>query len=199
MEQLNKLFTFKLFNNGGTTVSRSSFMKPLLFFYIAIGLTLIGDLYSGQMVDFVKKNRHAKHIIGFSIITLLTMDIAKIREPFTLIFYSSLLYFIFLMTTKMDLHWSAAIIVLLVIGYIYEHDSLLKESDVATDKTLNSEEINGISKYHDKMKTVIIVSIVLLTIIGTVTYFNKKKGQYGGGFDIDKFLFDSGKKNLLNN
>lgn len=195
MEQINKLVTFKLFNNVST---RSSFIKPLLYFYMAIGVTLIGDLYSGQLVDFIKNNRYAKHIIGLSVILLLTSDVAKISDPLTLAFYSSLIYFIFLMTTKMDLHWSMAIIMLLIIGYIYENGTLTKEIDSINDKTLQDKDIANINKYHDKMKTIIIISIILITIIGTFCYFNKKQHQYGGSFDLDKFMFDCGQKNLMN-
>ena len=122
---------------------------------------------------------------------------AKIKEPMTLIFYASLLYFMFLMTTKMDLHWSIAIIILLIVGYIYENSTLLKEKHSSNDKTLKNEDLKRMNKYHDKIKTIIILSIILITIIGTVSYLNKKKGQYGGNFDIDKFVFNSGKKNLI--
>jgi hypothetical protein len=194
MEHINKLVTFKLFNNLDNS---SSFIRPLLYFYIAIGLTLTGDLYSGQLMEFIKNNRYAKHFIGFSVIAILTLDMAKIKEPMTLIFYASLLYFMFLMTTKMDLHWSIAIIILLIVGYIYENSTLLKEKHSSNDKTLKNEDLKRMNKYHDKIKTIIILSIILITIIGTVSYLNKKKGQYGGNFDIDKFVFNSGKKNLI--
>jgi hypothetical protein len=193
MEYINKLITFRLFNNENP---RTSFVKPLLYFYAAIGLSLISDLYSGQLIQFIKENRYAKHIIGLIIMMILTMDVAKVNNSKLIFLYSLILYAIFVLSTKVDLKWSIIIITLLLAGSIYEHNMTIKEQESSNDKTLKPVDLQTINKYHDKTKTVIIMSIILIVIFGLYKYVTKKKTQYGGNFDIDKFVLFSGKKNM---
>jgi len=51
-----------------------------------------------------------------------------------------------------------------------------------------------IMKKHNTYRWIIIGSIVAVTLFGTLQYLLKKKIQYGGEFDIEKFFFSAGKK-----
>lgn len=160
----------------------------LLIFYLFIGSGYVKELYSGQMKDFLLSNRYAQHFIGYTSLFLITSEFSDIYDPKYNLFYSALAYIWFIFTTKLDLQWNLAIILLLIFGYIYEKQLLFKQEQSEKDPVLEENDKNNIKQKHAKIRMIILVSIVLITLIGTVFYANKKIEQYGGNFDLEKYL-----------
>lgn len=173
--------------NIGSGVSLS---KVLLIFYILI-LTNITPpaLMSKQMKALLEDNRIAQHIIGFITMIVLISIIGNNISTRAVMAYSIIAYLWFIMTTKMDAHWNIIIMIILVIGYLYENDLEYRENNTNVDKILAEDEKNDIKRQINMSKTYIALIVLILTIIGTYLYNRKKDVQYGGGYDIIKYLF----------
>ncbi len=174
--------------------SNISLGKAVLLFYLIIASNFTTDLYSSQLYDFLKNNRYSKHGIGFLIMTIIIIHIAGITDPQKAITYSILGYIWFVFTTKLDLHWNLAIIGLMVVGALYESTMADKEIKSDDDEALETEDKNKIKLKHNKIKSYLVIATILVTLLGTLSYLNKKKIQYGGDFDATKFILKGGSR-----
>jgi hypothetical protein len=173
--------------------SNISLAKAILLFYLIIANNHTKELFSGQFTNFIEDNRYAQHVIGFITMMVMLNIAGGINDAKKNLLYTSLAYGWFTMTTKLDLHWNLLIIALLFSGLIYEFGLVDKEIKSLDDESLEEIDIAKIKKKHNRMKTGIIIAIIFVTLIGTFTYYNKKKVQYGGNFDPMKFIFSKSK------
>lgn len=196
----NTAYLSKMFNLEYLDTSNISMSKALLYFYMALCIPFLSDLFSGQLQDFIKDSRAAKHIMGLVLLLNIIITIGGVHDTTQAIIYALVGYTWFIFTTKLDLRWNLIIVGLLVVGYLYETVMKNKEIVSETDQALYDEDKKKIQRKHYKMKTIIVLSIMLVTLIGSVEYFIKKKGEYGstqsgGGtssgaqFSYSKFLF----------
>ena len=94
--------------------------------------------------------------------------------------------------------YSLSILGLLLIGYVYDYKMSTKEDSSLKDQALEIDDILNIKEKNDKMRNIIIWSIILVTVVGSLNYLFKKKtelGQDGGGsggegFSYEKFIYD---------
>lgn len=169
-------------------IMKGPLVKGILIFYLLIGSSYVKELYSGQMKDFLSNNRYAQHFIGFTMMLIIIGSILGVKDPKRLTVFSILGYFWFILTTKLDVHWNMAIIALLILGYLYENNLDEKEEEVKEDDNLTNEDKEKVVSNNLNIRKIIIGSVFAVTIVGTLFYSNKKLGQYGGNFDIEKFL-----------
>lgn len=184
METIDKIINLDHLNSSNISISRA-----LLLFYLFIANSYTQELYSGQLSDFIKDNRFAKHIIGYITMLVIIMSIGGVTNLQTAALYTSIAYVWFLMTTKLDLQWSLLIIGLLLIGYMSESNMVDREKIMAEDQALDKYHCYKIKMKHYGMKRIIMLSILGVTIIGTMFYFIKKQGQYQNNFDALTFMF----------
>ncbi len=184
MGNLDKIISLKYLGKSNISISTA-----LLIFYTLIANNFIGDLYAGQLSEFIKNNRYAKHGFGYLTMLLIIMEAGGVTDGWRASFYSLLAYSWFILTTKLDLQWNLAIIGLLIVGFMYENKMFEREKSSQEDQALEEKHRKKIRKENRQMRRIIIVSILTITIIGTVLYFRKKRVQYGGNFDVNKFLF----------
>lgn len=170
-------------------ISSVSLSKALLIFYVLIAGSFTKELYGGQFRDYLKNSRSAQHIMGFLTMLVLITCVAGVNDPYHSLTYSTVAYFWFVLTTKLDIHWNLAIIALLVVGFFYESKMLEKETKSEEDPVLEEEDINNIKTNNNNKKSLIVMLVLIITIIGTVCYWKKKKAQYGPDFDTQMFLF----------
>jgi len=178
MLNINQLFNTKI-----------SLSTGLLLFYLAIGNNFLKDLYPGQLVTAVDNSRLAQHIIG--IITMFVfISLASGSDKLSsTVIYTALAYMWFILTTKLDLHWNLAILLLLFAGFIYERRLEQKEIRIQQDQALDTEDKQKIEKTNNKIKLTILTTLLAVTGVGAFMYYRKKQTQYGGNFDGLKFLF----------
>ncbi len=181
--KLDRIFNMKAISNKNISMTTA-----LLIFYLIYAQQFTQGLYSGQLTDFLSDNRYAQHAIGYSTMLIIVMEVGGVHYPQAALLYSALAYLWFIMTTKMDLQWSLAMIALLVFAFIYENQMEDKEEQLEKDEAVEDEDLKRIRKAHKKHRTAIGLSLLCITIIGMLMYYNKKKGQYGGHFDMDKFI-----------
>lgn len=185
----------QIFNMNYISQSNISISRALLIFYVLIASNYTTDLFAKQFKKFLSGNRIAQHVIGYITMLIIIMNVAGIQDTKPALLYSFIAYVWFIFTTKLDLQWNMIIILLLLFGFLYENQLLKKEKTVANDKALTQEDIKKIEEKHNKYKTYIVISVMIITLVGTILYANKKWVQYdgenqtgGGKFDLLTFF-----------
>lgn len=184
MGQIDKLIELKYLGK-----SNISLFSALLIFYIIIANSFTSELYGGQLFDFVKNNRGAKHTFGFITMLVIIMQVAGVTNITRGLAYTLLSYSWFVATTKLSLGWNLGIIILLVLGFIYDkkmnEQVLLSKEDQALEKS----NVKNITRNNKKIKKIIMIILIAITLLGSINYLSTKQIQYGGDFDAGKFVF----------
>ena len=188
----DKMVNMKYFGN-----SNISLIKALLFFYVIVSVSFTRNLYSGQLIDLLSTNRFMQHLIGLIAMLIIVVEVANITSPIPALLYTTIGYIWFIFTTKLDLHWNLAILGLLVFGFLYESQLFNNELEIKDDESLNEAEKKKIENKNNKIKTLIMIAIIIITLLGILSYYVKKQEQYGSDFDTMKFMFDANKRYKL--
>ncbi len=100
----------------------------------------------------------------------------NVKDTKIVLVYSLVVYILFVLSTKTELHINLMIVLLLLSGYIYEINCSSK-----MENSLSNEE-------NKKSRRNIFIGVVTITVLGTLIYNCKKEGQYGGGYNILNYL-----------
>lgn len=176
--------------------TKISLTKALLIFYLILANNYTGNLMSGQLQDFLKTNRFAKHIVGLITVLVLLNTFGGVTDIRPLVAYTILGYTWFTFTTKLDLEWNMLIFGLMLGGYLYENKLFVIEDEAHNDPTLSPEQKEAIDAKNNKYKLAITAIIVGVTALGAFRYYNKKIGQFGGGFNDLDFLLKGSRREL---
>lgn len=163
--------------------------KIILMFYLLISSSSLFPLLSKQWKKEINKSRILQHILGF--ITMLSLAILVSNGKFSnqrIFIYSIAGYLWFIMSTKIDLHWNIAIIILLIAFVLYQDMQKNKDKQMKHDKNITEYEKDEITKNNKKNYFNITIILILLTLGGTLLYSQKKEGQYGGGYSLFNYL-----------
>jgi hypothetical protein len=176
------------FNIQDINSGQTSLAKVLLIFYVLIASSATDNLMSKQIKEYINDNRYVQHILGFLTMIVLVTLVGGVVDNRAAIFYALVGYIWFIFSTKLDIHWNMIIIVLLFIGYMIENSMGVREAEIRVDKTLTDEQKQKIIKDNMMYKNWIIGSVLMVTIIGTLFYSQKKHEQYGGGYDVFAYI-----------
>lgn len=166
-----------------------SLLSSLLIFYLLVSSNMTNDLMGKQMKSYLKSNRLAQHIVAITMMLVLLTLIGKFNNIFDLLLFTLLGYTWFIFTTKLDIQWNIMVLIVLLIGFLYENNMIMKENKAINDEALTEKEINKIKNKHEKIKKYFVFTAFGITAVGTLLYGNKKTVQYGGGnFDIVRYL-----------
>jgi uncharacterized membrane protein len=168
--------------------NKKNMFGALLIFYLLMASNLTENLISNQMREFVRGNRMIQHLIGLmTVIVILTLidDSLEIRD---VAIYGLAIYFGFIITTKCDIHWNIVLVLIIFLGYLYEKDKQQKKKQIIKDKNLTDIEKTKIINEYDT--NTIYWVLIIVAIIGTIFYSDKKQMQYGGGYDPLVYLFN---------
>lgn len=176
------------FNIQNINLNQTSLIKVLFIFYVFAASDTTNNLMSKQMKKFIDDNRYMQHILGFlSMIVLVTL-VGGIVDNKSAILYALIGYIWFIFSTKLDIHWNLIILLLLFVGYMIDNSMSVREIDSNNDKNLTDVEKQNILKEDMTYKNVIVGGILIVTLIGTCFYSQKKLEQYGGGYDIFAYI-----------
>jgi hypothetical protein len=178
------------FNIQNINSDNTSLAKVLFVFYVLIASGYTDSLLSKQMREYIQDNKFMQHFIGFMTMIVLITFIGGVTDTKSIIFYSLIAYTWFILSTKLDIHWNMAILLLLFIGYIYENDMMNREIEIKNDKNLSDDEKKKIIENDNQIKVIIVGIIIVVTIVGTLFYSYKKHEQYGGGYDIFEYILN---------
>lgn len=165
-----------------------SLSKILFLLYIAISSNYASNLMSKQLKDHIENNRITQHIIGIMTLYVLISHIGGISDIQITLKYTIITYLLFLFTTKLDLHFNMAILCCLFVWYLYENKINNNEYNINNDKLLTDVQKKTMINKNTEYKKYFVLSILLITVIGTTLYSSKKEVQYGGGFDIITYM-----------
>lgn len=182
------LSTLKNYLFNITDKSEISITKLLFDFYLLVGANFVGNLYSKQLIDAISDSRYVQHLIGIILMLSLVVSSSKLKKQSSIFVYTVIAYILFTFSTKVDLRWNIAIMGLLFVSYFYEQKMSVKEKDSESDQALEDEDIQKITKKNNFNRNVLLGSIAIVIVIGASLYFSKKKIQYGGDFDMVKFV-----------
>jgi hypothetical protein len=186
---MNNIIMENIFNIHHINSSKTSIARVLLIFYLLVASNYTDNLMAKQMKEYLNSNRLVQHFIGFLTLIVLVTMVGGITESRTALIYSLIGYIWFIFSTKLDIYWNIIILILLFIGYMYENSLIVKEKQILDDPNLTDKQKVDIIDRCNIYKTWIVGSIMTVTLLGTIMYTNKKKVQYGGGYDLFTYMF----------
>lgn len=158
-----------------------SLISALLVFYVIIINCFTHDLIAKQVKTLVNTNRYVQHII--SIIMLFTIIMLLLKTNIVVsILYTLIGYILYILTTKTDIQVNVIVFTILMLGFLYEHNNMLKEEEMNNDPVLTEDDKNNIKSKHNKNKQILIIISSLIIVLGTLFYYNRKIVQHGGNF-----------------
>lgn len=171
--------------------------RIILLTYIIISSSYCVNLFSNGLKEALENNKYAQHIILILLIMALmicfgnpfSVEVTS-NQQINIVIMSLLVYVWFIMTTKLDLAWNIGILILLTIYFLYESKQVSDYNMVKSDSLVEANKKNQILDTYVNTQKYVLMIIFGVTIVGTLIYANEKKEQYGGGFSIDKFLFN---------
>ena len=114
-------------------------MLDILFrYYILLFTPLSRKVLSKQIIDLIDENRMVQHLIAFLSLYVLIKHMNEKWNFNKILSYSVLIYGLFIMTTKMDLHINIMVIGLLLVYYLYDDLCKKKEEQLKTDKNIEN-------------------------------------------------------------
>ena len=167
----------------------TSLLKPLFIFYVMLSNAGSIDLLGKQYREMIQENRLAKHVVTFSVLLTFVILYGENESVTQAVALSLGLYALFLMTTKLDVQWNIIVVTILLFAFLYETHTDIKEKKLKTDSTLDLTTAKNIVSQHKRNKMYIGAIIIGITVIAALLYSRKKQEQYGGGYDLAKFIF----------
>lgn len=171
-----------------------SLAKVLLIFYI-FSHAASSSLFSPELNKLLQ-DRKAQHVLAFITTMVIVGELTPISDPKEVIFYATLTYILFLLSTKMRYQWNMLLVVLLVAGYLYDLHNQQKEKDAKSDPALDEKVLFRIRNTTITKTMIINGGIVVFILVGAVYALLNPSvepgNQQGGGlrnFNIDNYLF----------
>ena len=171
--------------------------KVLLLTYIIISSSYCSNLFSNGLKKAIESNRFVQHII---LILLIMSLMIVFGNPFgieissthtiNIVLITLLIYVWFILTTKLDLAWNIAIIILLAIYFLYESKNTIDLQIELKDSLITNETKSELVKTFTHTNNIVLAGIFGVTLVGTLFYTSEKQVQYGGGFNLMNFWFD---------
>ena len=177
--------------------SNLSIGKVLLLTYIIISSSYCSNLFSNGLKKAIESNRYVQHII--LILLIMSMMIifgnpfgvnVSSSNTFNIVVITLLIYVWFILTTKLDLAWNIAIIILLAIYFLFESKTTFDINLQLADPLTTTETKTNLVNTFIHTNNIVLVGIFGVTLIGTLFYSSEKQVQYGGGFSVKNFWFD---------
>ena len=188
-----------------------SVARIVLLTYIIIASNYCKDLFSNGLRQAIENNRLVQHLILIILIMSLLivfgnplgLEITN-DTTFNTIILTLLIYVWFIMTTKLDLAWNVAVLVLLTVYFLYENRQVQKYKSVLEDESLDAFKKKEIVDSYKDIQKYLVLGIFGVTLVGTFFYAQEKQEQYGsgnliqtgggeviqeGGFSMYKFFF----------
>ena len=170
--------------------------KVLLLTYIIIASSYCSNLFSNGLKEAIESNRFVQHMV---LLLLIMSLLILFGNPFGIELSSSntvniailtlLIYVWFILTTKLDLAWNIAIIILLAIYFLYESKYTSDLNLQLTDKLVSTETKAQLTNTFIQTNNYILAGLFGITVAGTLFYTSEKQIQYGGGFSLVNFWF----------
>lgn len=173
---------------------KTSIAKIILIFYL---LTMIGytnNIIGKPLKRFIEDNRIFQHFIGFLVIFLLLTWDGGLFGNGSLSIQDALIYTIIgytwiIFSSKLDAHWNLILLGVLVGIFVLDSHFRREEDDARNDPNLTNAQRLEIIRSNNNKRTWLTSIAILITILGTLLYSDRKSEQYGGSYDVMTYLF----------
>ncbi len=165
-------------------------MYVLTYIYIVQLQSYSKDILGKQLREYISENKTAQHIINFILILVLISVFDRERSITELLKDTTIVYFLYLLTTKLDLQFNIIILFGILFFYFYKRETDIKEKRILNDYELDNQIKTSLIKSDNKRMKLFQFSLAGLIVFFSFFYFNRKNIQYGGNFSYNKFLFD---------
>ena len=170
--------------------------RIVLLTYVILASQYCSNLFSHGFKEAIENNRMVQHLILLILIMALMIIFGNPfgveftnNEQFNIIIMTLLVYVWFVLTTKLDLAWNVAVLIILTIYFLYESKKVSDYKIMLEDPTLDNLKKKELFDSFGKLQIYLLVTIFGVTLAGTFLYANEKQVQYGGGFSMYKFFF----------
>ena len=170
--------------------------RIVLLTYVILASQYCSNLFSHGLKEAIESNRMVQHLILLILIMTLMIIFGNPlgveftnNEQFNIIVMSLLVYVWFVMTTKLDLSWNVAILIILTIYFLYESKKVSEYKIILADPNLDLVRKKELFDSFNNLQKYLLITIGGITIAGTFLYANEKQVQHGGGFSFYKFFF----------
>lgn len=150
-------------------------------FYLIIFCNFTKELPGCRLQNTLDNNMYAKHFIGFILLFFLVIMVDQDNMEKNLmynIFYSIIIYALFLLTTRVSFPFMVVILLLLLLCYII--------TSIAKKRKDDKKDTD-----HDmliRIRNIIFLIIIATIMIGFGLYSVEKYREYGKQFSFTKFI-----------
>lgn len=162
----------------------------IFIFTLIISGNFLAELFPCKIQTMLRENMYVKHTVGF--LTLFFFGIVTIPELSNLtgMLNSLLLYLVFLITAKTNyIIW---IIIFIMYAIIYLTHIVVKDytNKIHELKQDTPEKQSLVDKrdWLTRIREILLITIVLLTVFGFIIYIGEKKIEYGNKFEYVHFF-----------
>ena len=163
-------------------------IRILLILYLSQLSGLTNNTLGKQLKEFVYSNRLIQHIINLVFLFVLISLFDQGISLNNIIISGISIYFIYLLTTKLDLQFNLIILTLFIVYYFYKRELDKKDNRINKDNDLNILLKNSLVNIDENKYNLFGLTILSLLVYCVYIYMNRKSVQYGGGFSYSKFL-----------
>jgi predicted nucleic acid-binding Zn ribbon protein len=174
--------------NISTDNGQIGILRILLIFYLLICLKNTELPSNNQLKEFISENVIAQHLIGIMTIAVLISYAGDIYDTERIVKYTAVCYLLYVSTTKLDLHWSIIVLSLLSVFNFLENNLIDTEKRIKEDKSVDEEKKEEILEKNNRQRNIMTGIMISVVTVGISLYCHKKYKQYGGDYDISKFI-----------
>jgi hypothetical protein len=158
------------------------YSTAIFILYLIIAGNFLGELLGCKIQMLFTQNIYIKHLLGFMTLYFFVVFSENGNSPFVDIKRSLLLYLFFLITTKTHYYFIIPILIGLLIIFIM--DKQQKYLSFGDGKYTNALYIDKLKSFN----SIITYITMLLSCIGFIIYYNKKRNEYKKNWSNVMFL-----------
>ena len=150
--------------------------NSIFILYMLIGANFLANLFGCRIQNALNNSMWLKHAVGFMTLLFFVVMVDKSdTSPMEKMTNTLMYYFVFLLTTRMDIKWWTPFIMSVFAIYILQ---MFKDAEKNAERKEKLERIQ---------KMLANVSYAMLAI-GLLVYVGRKKGEYKETFNFTTFL-----------
>ena len=156
----------------------------------------VSDTLNCSLHKLLKNNMYIKHLINILIVFFSINFVSKNKKsPFIILFYTLLIWFLFLLFSKTGLYFSLTIIILLFIILFLKQYVEYYNQIIVNNKNNSNENNTEIKKYESKIEllhksiNILLIIILIVLLTGFILYFIKQHKDHSKNFSYLIFFF----------
>lgn len=183
-----------MFTSFNTSFDTTNAMFAL-FLWLLFGF--LSHMVNCDLQRMIKQSVAIRHIIGLTAFFFLFTIIDggnKDVDVLTLFFKTTLVYVLFIFTTKSKWYFTLPVLGLLMIDQVAKKLYEDKKKLAQAERFTSSEEMTGIENLEQKARLtnqIINIVVICIIIVGMLHYMYLQKLEYGEQFSFVKFFFET--------